>query len=145
MPWRVSHPFIRRTRGISAAVSSVAGMSVNSGTVPGNCKVIRWYETAWKRRQDSDKIESFLKACFKIEKDIFSIEKAPGQLFRDLRFCFRSFLSHAFGLSWFFEIPGSRKKFFTGVEIGRESPPKPVHEIIIRAERRQGMAGASDE
>lgn len=54
-------------------------------------------------------------------------------------------ISFSFGLNRFFAVSRSRKEFFAVVEIGARSSPKAIHKVVIRAERRKGMAGAPDE
>lgn len=82
---------------------------------------------------------------FKIKKDILTLQKPSGQHFCDFRFRFGSFEPFAFRFSRFFGVPGSGEKFLAAVKIGWGSTPKPVDEIIVGAQGRQGMALASDE
>lgn len=51
----------------------------------------------------------------------------------------------AFGFIRLFTVPYGREEFFSFIKGMVRVSPKPVHEIIVRAQRRKGVYRASDQ
>ena len=105
--------------------------------IAGNCEVFRRDDTALNGRKNSNKIKELLQPFFKVKQDILAIHDAINKFLSDQRFTFRSFLSLTFWFFGFFTVPGSREKFVTAVTVSFRGSPETIHEIEIRAKRRQ--------
>ena len=75
-----------------------AGMGMYGGAVPGDSKVLLWYETAFHGRQDGCMVKKLLKALLKVERDILPVHESFFDGLGDLVLCLLSFLVPAFTL-----------------------------------------------
>lgn len=91
-------------------VSAWAGMGMDGGAVPGNGKVLPWYEAAFHGRKDGDMIEELLKGLLKVERDVLPGHEAFFDGFGDFGLCFLGFLLLPFGLVRLFAVPGGREQ-----------------------------------
>ena len=60
-------------------VPSWVGMGMHSSAITGNSQVFQSDQTGFHRRNNSDKIEKFLKSGFKIKGNIFSGKNTIGK------------------------------------------------------------------
>ena len=93
------------------------GMSMYSGAVPRDRKVLLWYETAFHGRKDGHVVEKLLQALLKVERNILPVHKPFFDGLGDLLFCFQCFLVLSFGPVRLFAVPGSGKQLIPGVQI----------------------------
>lgn len=123
----------------------VAGMSMDSGTVTGDSKILRGYHPSLDRGDDSREIKELLEAAFKVEGDAFVTEEAADKLFSDFRLRFGSFYALTFRAFRLFGIPGGRKEFIPGIKAGIRRAPETVHKIEIGTQWRERVSGAANE
>lgn len=88
-----------------AMMSSWIGMGMDGRTIAGDGQVFFRDESGFHRGENGNKIEEFLKPCFKIKRDIFPVHNPIGKDFRYFGFCFGSFLPFAFWFFRFFRVP----------------------------------------
>lgn len=121
------------------------GMGMDRSTVAGQGERTVRNKARFERRQYSDSIKKFLKPCFKVERDILSIKNPGNDGASDGGAVFGSLLMSAFGFIGFFTVPGRREEFIPFIKGMVSVSPKPVDEIIVRAERRKRVYRASDQ
>ena len=122
-----------------------AGVGMYSGSVPGDSKVLLWYEAAFPGRKDSRMVEELLQALFKVERDILPGHEPFFDGFGDLVLCLLCFLVPAFGPVRLFTVPGSGEQLIPCVQTRCRGSPEPVHEVKAGAERRKGILGTANE
>lgn len=111
------------------------GMGMDSCAIAGDGKLVAWDKAAFEGWKYGDNIKKLLEACFKVERDIFSMKDSGNDGIRDGGTALGSFLVLARWSIRLFMVPVRRKELIPLIKGMSGVSPKSIHEVIVRTQR----------
>lgn len=130
---------------VTGLMSVRGGMRMDTGTVTGKGQAVFWDEPFPEGRQDRGKPEKALEPVFIMKRELFMGQGISGNGLSDAGMFIRKFLPFTGFFGRLFVLM-SREQIFPASFLQMCGLcPEPVHEVKIRAKRRQGIRSAANE
>ena len=121
------------------------GMGMDAGAVTGKGKAALGDEAVFHGGQDGGKAEKALEPLLEMEREFFVAQCVGGHLVRNTGMLIGQFFPFS-GFFRGFSVPVLWEKVFPAGALGGFAlSPEPVHEVKIRAQRREGTGGSSQQ